>query len=67
MPSTMLQLCTASRMALLVAAAACLATVHALAPLTPCESGGRGGRMGLCVGADPIILRGSNYIRLNQS
>jgi hypothetical protein len=43
------------------------APAMALPALTSCEGGGRGGRMGLCAGSVPINLRGSNYIRLNNS
>eukprot|EP00912_Choanoflagellata_sp_UC4_P001819 UC4_evm1s1165 len=38
---------------------------YALDALIPCAEGGRGGRWGLCTDdKKPVVLRGSNYIRL---
>ena len=42
-----------------------IGVARALAPLSACKAAGRSGRFGICSGAaTPIVLRGSNYIRL---
>ena len=51
-------------MQLKVALSACLVIAHALPALTRCHEGGQADRAGLCAGASPANLRGSNYIRL---